>query len=61
MLKKVRNMKNFNRFQKGKSTVWLNFNRLCPKCYNYIPKYKRFCPQCGKHVKTVQGKVLIAK
>jgi len=43
------------------SMIWINFNRLCPNCHTYIPKYKRVCPNCGKHVKSIQGKVFIAK
>lgn len=44
-----------------KQINWINFNRNCPNCSTYIPKYKRVCPSCGKYVKSVQGKVLIAK
>jgi rRNA maturation endonuclease Nob1 len=54
-------MEDFRRITVKKQVSWVNFNRNCPNCNTYIPKYKRVCPSCGKYVKSVQGKVLIAK
>jgi predicted amidophosphoribosyltransferase len=45
----------------GIGVNWFDFNRACPKCRAYIPKYKRACPNCGQYIKNVQGKVFIAK
>jgi len=54
-------MNNLRKIPERKGMMWLNFNRTCPSCHSYIPKYKRVCPSCGKYVKSVQGKVYIAK
>jgi rRNA maturation endonuclease Nob1 len=54
-------MEEFRKLTVKKNVSWVNFNRNCPNCDTYIPKYKRVCPSCGKYVKSVQGKVLIAK
>ena len=54
-------MENLRKAIEKKPISWINFNRNCPNCNTYIPKYKRVCPSCGKYVKSVQGKVLIAK
>ena len=57
----VKKMEKLRKFPGKRDMMWINFNRTCPNCRNYIPKYKRTCPNCGKHVKSVQGKVFIAK
>jgi predicted amidophosphoribosyltransferase len=54
-------MPKFNKISEKRGMIWVDFNRRCPKCEGYIPKYKRVCPQCGRHIKNVQGKVFIAK
>jgi hypothetical protein len=54
-------MNNLRRISEKRGMTWINFNRNCPKCNTYIPKYKRVCPNCGKYVKSIQGKVCIAK
>jgi len=54
-------MNKLRKIAEKRGMVWVNFNRTCPNCNTYIPKYKRTCPSCGKHVKSVQGKVFIAK
>ncbi len=54
-------MNKLRKIAEKRGMIWLNFNRTCPNCHNYIPKYKRACPNCGKYVKSIQGKVRIAK
>jgi rRNA maturation endonuclease Nob1 len=54
-------VKKFNKISEKRGMNWLNFNRSCPKCNGYIPKYKRVCPSCGTFIRNVQGKVFSAK
>jgi len=54
-------MNKLRKISEKRGMIWVNFNRACPNCHNYIPKYKRTCPNCGKYIKSVQGKVVIAK
>ena len=54
-------MNKLRKIAEKRNMIWLNFNRTCPNCNHYIPKYKRTCPSCGKYVKSIQGKVRIAK
>jgi hypothetical protein len=37
--------------------LWVDVDRLCPRCKEPIPKYVRVCRSCGLVVKNVQGKV----
>ena len=57
----VKKMNKFKKISEKRGMVWVNFNRTCPKCHSYIPKYKRACPGCGRYIKNIQGKVVIAK
>jgi RNA polymerase subunit RPABC4/transcription elongation factor Spt4 len=54
-------MKKLSSMIQGKGSIWMNFNRTCPKCSAYISKYKRACPNCGAFVKNIRGRVIIAK
>jgi RNA polymerase subunit RPABC4/transcription elongation factor Spt4 len=40
---------------------WINLKRICPSCNTFVPNYIRICPKCRNHVKTVHGKLIIAK
>jgi rRNA maturation endonuclease Nob1 len=54
-------MERGRKLSERRNMVWVNFNRNCPKCNTYIPKYKRVCPSCGRLVKNISGKVFLAK
>lgn len=42
-------------------TGWINLKRACPSCNAFVPNYQRYCPNCRKHVRCIQGRLILAK